>query len=177
MTATVSLPDSPAMPLTDGGGGSLRRILVPVDSFGNCTSALATGARLACAIGGELRVVHIRAFDPPLRNAGRFYVESSSDATAVIDRAVTGAWQSGCRASGVVLDAERSAIARTICKAASDWKADVIILARRPRRAISILLLGSVGHQVMRLARCPVLAVRPLANAVVPRQPTGTDQP
>jgi nucleotide-binding universal stress UspA family protein len=177
MATTVSLPDSPAMPLTDGGGGSLRRILVPVDSFGRCASALATGAQLACAIGGELRVVHIRAFDPPMRSTGRFYVESSSDATAVIDHAVTGAWQVGCRASGIVLEAERSAMARTICKAASDWQADVIILARRPRRAISILLLGSVGHQIMRLARCPVLAVRPVASAVVPRQTTGTDQP
>jgi nucleotide-binding universal stress UspA family protein len=173
---TVSLPESPAMPLT-GGGGSMNRILIPVDAFGHGASALALGARIASAIGGQLRVVHIRTFDPPLRGTGRFYTESSTEAIEVIDQAVTGVWQCGCRASGVVMDAERSGIAEAICKAASDWKADVIILARRPRRAISILILGSVAHQVMRHAGCPVLVVRRLAGGEVPPQLTGTDQP
>ncbi len=175
MTSVATLQDTPGV-LAGGGGGSLRRILVPVDSFGHCASALALGARLACDIGGELRVVHVRAFDPPVRSTGRFYVESSSDATAVIDGAVTRAWRSGCRASGTVLEAERPLIARAICEAASAWQADVIVLARRPRPAISILLLGSVGHRVMRQARCPVLVVHPLPTADVPQQLNGTDQ-
>jgi hypothetical protein len=128
MTRTASLPDSTVTPLT-GGGGTWQ---------------------VSCAIGGELRVVHIRAFDPPARNTSRFFVESSSEATAVIDRAVSAAWQCGCRASGIVVDAERSKIARAICKAAGDWKADVIILARRPRRAISRVNSSEVVFHVSR---------------------------
>ncbi len=169
MPPTASLPDSPAMPLTDGGEGSRRRVLVPVDSVDHCASALALGAWFGCAVGGELRVVHVRAFNPPVRGQGRFYTESSSQATAVIDQAVTGAWHSGCRANGIVVDAERTQIARAICSAASQWQADMIVLARRPRRALGILLLGSVAHQVMRLARCPVLVVRPMPPATVQR--------
>jgi nucleotide-binding universal stress UspA family protein len=177
MTTTVSLPDSPVIPLAGGGGDSMRRILVPVDAFGHGASALALGMQIAAAIGGQLRVVHVRAFDPPLRGTGRFYLESSPEATAVIDRAVTRAWQCGCRASGVVKDAERTQIARAICATAGDWKADLIILSRRPRSAVSILFCGSIGHQVMRHARCPVLVVRPLNPGAVPPQPAGTDRP
>jgi nucleotide-binding universal stress UspA family protein len=43
---------------------------------------------------------------------------------------------------------------------AREWEADVIILARRPRRAMGVLFFGSVAHQVMRQSSCPVLIVR-----------------
>jgi nucleotide-binding universal stress UspA family protein len=171
MTSTASLSDSPGVSravLAGGGGGSLRRILVPADAFGHAARGLALAARVSCAVGGELRVVHIRAFDPPARGCGRFYVESATDATAVIDRALTGAWGHGCRASGIVVDAERSLIARAILAAASEWRADVIILTRRPRRALGVVLLGSITHQVMREARCPVLVVRQEKPATPP---------
>jgi nucleotide-binding universal stress UspA family protein len=160
MTSVEILEHGPAL-RADGGGGSLGRILVPVDAFGRSSRALALAAQVASIVGGEVRVVHIRPFEPPVRGTGRFYLESSSEATDVIDRAVSGAWRCGCPASGVVVDAERSRIAAAICEIARSWKADMIILARRPRRAIGILLLGSVAHQVLRQACCPVLIVRP----------------
>jgi nucleotide-binding universal stress UspA family protein len=163
MTSTVSLPDSPGLSLAamaGNGGGSLRRIFVPVDASGRAAPGVALAARLSCAVGGELRVVHIRPFDPPSRCCGRFYPESSADATAVLDRALTRAWSNGCRASGIVVEAQRSLIARAITTAAEQWRADVIILTRRPRWAAGVLLLGSVTHQVMRETRCPVLVVR-----------------
>jgi nucleotide-binding universal stress UspA family protein len=163
MPSTVKLSDSPGITpavMAGDGGGSLRRILVPVDACGHAARGLALAALVSCAIGGELRVVHIRPFDPPARCCGRFYAESASGATAVIERALTGAWSHGCRASGIVVDAQRSLIARAITEAACQWRADVIILTRRPRRAFGVLLLGSVTHEVMREARCPVLVVR-----------------
>ncbi len=163
MPGTTGLRGSPKASLAvlaGGGGGSLRRILVPVDASGHAARGVALAARVSCAVGGELRVVHVRAFDPPGCGCGRFYAESAAEATGVIDQALTGAWSCGCRASGIVVDAQRSLIARAITGAASEWRADVIILTRRPRRAISILLLGSISHQIMREARCPVLVVR-----------------
>jgi len=60
-----------------------------------------------------------------------------------------------------VIEAERSRRPQAIAAAARDWRAGVIVLTRRPRPAISRLLLGSVADQVMRRAACPVLAVRP----------------
>lgn len=176
MTPIARLTDS--LPrLADGDGGVPRRILVPVDAFGLSERALALGARIGCAVGGEVRVLHIRVFDPPVRSTGRFYTESASHATSVLDQAVTAAWEVGCRASGITFDAQRAGIAQAISAAADGWHADLIILTRRRRRVIGMLLLGSVTHQVMRLAPCPVVAVSTSAHRAGPSQPMATDQP
>jgi nucleotide-binding universal stress UspA family protein len=142
-------------------GGSLKRILVPVDANGRAADALALAAKLSCALGGAVRVVHVRIFDPPVRGSGRFYPESSADAEAVVEHAVLDAWACGSRASGEVVVAERSRLGRAIVSAAEGWQAGVIVLARRPRRGLARLLLPSVADQVMRRSGCPVLVVRP----------------
>jgi nucleotide-binding universal stress UspA family protein len=157
----VGLPDGAALSRGSGGGGSLQRMLVPVSAPDGSAAALAIAARACAALNGTLRVVHIRIFDPPVRSCSRFYPESSAQATAVIEQALTGVWPLGIKASGVVIDAERPLLAKAVAAAARDWGAGVIVLTRRPRPAVARLLLGSVADQVMRHATCPVLVVRP----------------
>jgi nucleotide-binding universal stress UspA family protein len=48
---------------------------------------------------------------------------------------------------------------------AAAWPADLIVLTRRPRSALSRLVRGSVPDQVMRKASCPVLVATPSATA------------
>jgi nucleotide-binding universal stress UspA family protein len=60
-----------------------------------------------------------------------------------------------------VVDAPRGEVAAAIAQQASAWRADVIVLTRRRRPAISRLVLGSVADQVMHKASCPVLTVHP----------------
>jgi nucleotide-binding universal stress UspA family protein len=50
--------------------------------------------------------------------------------------------------------------ARLICKVASDWQADLIIVGRRGRSGLSELFLGSVSNYVMHHAHCSVLTVQ-----------------
>jgi nucleotide-binding universal stress UspA family protein len=138
-----------------GAGGGFRRILVPADSFGHGDAALAAAARLGAGPATRLRVVHVRTWDPP----GRFYFESSADATSVLDRAVTLAWCRGVQASGVVVDARRIATGRAILAEAAAWEADLIVLARRARWQLGVLLQGSVSSPVLRRSPCPVLVV------------------
>jgi nucleotide-binding universal stress UspA family protein len=153
--------------LFDGhGGGSFGRVLVPVAGSAasagpRVTATVDTAAQLCVATGGQLRVVHVRLWDPPVRNAARFYPETSAKATEVLQDAVTRAWAYGIKASGVVVEAQRSQVARAIIGAARDWRAEVICIARPSRAAVSKLLLGSVPDQVIRHASCPVLLVRP----------------
>jgi nucleotide-binding universal stress UspA family protein len=144
-----------------GYGGALRRIAVPADGQPGSITAVALAARLCIATGGELLVVHVRIYDPPVRGSGRFFPESSEAATSVLDNAVSGAWGFGARARGVVVDAPRRQTAAAISRAASGWDADAIVLTRRARPGISRLVLGSVSDQIMRKADCPVLVVRP----------------
>jgi len=67
----------------------------------------------------------------------------------------------GPRAPTAVVDARRSDVAVAIAWQAAAWPADLIVLTRRPRLAITRLVGGSVPDQVMRKASCPVLAVPP----------------
>lgn len=139
---------------------SLRRILVPVDACGGPADALAIAAELSGEMGGELRLVHVRVADRAGRGQSRFYFQTDAGATEILEKALSGVWARGARASGVVVDADRSRLARVIAEQADAWGAGLIVVSRRPRGAIGALLLGSVSQQVMRAVSCPVLVTR-----------------
>jgi len=142
------------------GRSSFRRILVPVRSPDESAPALAAAARICGMTGGALRLVHVRTCDPPLPIAGRFYLETPGEAAAALEEALLMAWAcGGPRATTVVVDARHGDVAVAIARQAAAWPADLIVLARLPRPAITRLVLGSVPDQVMRKASCPVLAI------------------
>jgi nucleotide-binding universal stress UspA family protein len=157
----VAVPDT-GVPDT-GDGPSFRRIFVPVRSPGESDAALAAAARVCrSTINGMLRLVHVRMYDPPMpRCPGRFYPETAAEAAALLDEALLIVWGGGARATTAVVDAPRGEVAAAIAQQAATWPADVIVLTRRPRSAISRMVLGSVADQVMRKASCPVLTVHP----------------
>jgi nucleotide-binding universal stress UspA family protein len=108
--------------------------------------------------GLDWRVV----YDPNMpRCPGRFYLETVAEAAALLDEALLILWGGGAQATAAVKDAPRGEVAAAIAQQASAWRADVIVLTRRSRPAISRMLLGSVADQVMRTATCPVLTVHP----------------
>jgi nucleotide-binding universal stress UspA family protein len=161
----VAVPDTGVPDF--GGGPSFRRIFVSVRSPAESAEALAAATRMCSStINGVLRVVHVRVYDPPMpRCPGRFYPETVAEARAVLDDALLIVWGGGAQATTAVVEAERGHLGAAIAQQASAWRADVIVLTRRPRLAISRLVLGSVADQVMRKASCPVLAVHPGAKA------------
>jgi nucleotide-binding universal stress UspA family protein len=143
------------------GGGSLRRIFVPVDAAGRAAEPLALAARLSKTVDGVIRVVHVRIYDESVRGSGRFYPESRDEAEAVVEHALLDAWAGGSRATGDVVIAERRQLARAVAAAAQNWGSGIIVLARRPRPAVTRLFMRGVADEVMRRASCPVLVVRP----------------
>jgi nucleotide-binding universal stress UspA family protein len=144
-----------------GGRSGFRRILVPVRSASDADETLAIAARACTATNGLLQLVHVRIYDPPMRGAGRFYPQTRTEAEAVPDEALPMAWAHGFRATTAVVAAPRGEVASAIARQASAWQADMIVMTRRPGLALCRLVLGSVPDQVMRMAHCPVLAVRP----------------
>ena len=142
------------------GRSSFRRLLVPVRSPAQAGPALAVAARLCAQAGGALRLVHVRTCDPPQRSAARFYRETIGEAAAVLEDALLAAWAyGGPRATTAMVDARAGNIALAIAWQAAAWPADLIVLTRRPRSALSHLVRGSAPDQVMRKASCPVLAI------------------
>jgi nucleotide-binding universal stress UspA family protein len=155
----VAIPDTDA--LISGGGSSFRRILVPVRRACDAVDALTVAARVCSSTQGVLRLVHVRIFDPPLRGATRFYPESQAEAAAVADEALPLIWGYGVPASTAVVEAQRREVATAIARHAAAWRADVIVMTRRPSLAFWRFVLGRIPDQVMRKAACPVLAVHP----------------
>jgi nucleotide-binding universal stress UspA family protein len=149
------------------GGSSFRRVLVPVRSPGEAGLALAAAARICGMTNGVLRLVHVRTCDPPLRSPARFYRETPGEAAAVLEEALVAAWAcGGPRATTAVVDARHGDVALAIAWQAAAWPADLIVLTRHPNLAITRLARGSLPDQVMRQARCPVLAIpRPKTTA------------
>lgn len=138
-----------------------RRILVPIRSPDHAVGPLAVAARACGVVNVSVRLVHVRIYDRPLRGSGRFYPQARSEAAAIPDEALPIAWAYGLAATTAVIEARRRDVAAAIARQASVWRADMIVMTRRPGLAISRLVLGSVPDQVMREANCPVLAVPP----------------
>lgn len=151
--------------LASGDGQSLRRVLVPIGLAANASQTLAVAACVCHSANGLVRLVHVRVYDPPLRNSGRFYPQTKDEAAAVTDEALLMAWGYGLRATTAVVAAPRAEVAAAIARQASAWQADMIVMTRRPSPAICRLLFGSIPDKVMRMASCPVLAVRPRPKA------------
>jgi nucleotide-binding universal stress UspA family protein len=154
--------------LAPGGEPSRHRIMVAVSGHGELDETLAVAARLCQRANGLLRLVHVREYDPPVpRCPGRFYPETAEEAAAALDPALLIVWGYGLRAAAAVVEAARADVGQAIARQAEAWRADVIVLTRRPTGPITRLLMGSVPDEVMRAARCPVLAVRPRPKVTV----------
>jgi nucleotide-binding universal stress UspA family protein len=114
---------------------------------------------LACLEKAEVVVVH--AFEVPNRyvtteayeNLRAGFQKASWD---VVDDAVAELAKSEVQARGIVREGQA---ARTILEVASEESASLIVLGTRGPSSAAELLLGSVSTEVLRLARCPVLAV------------------
>jgi len=86
-------------------------------------------------------------------------IESRSEADALVEDAVSRLKMSGVSASGMVL---REPIARTsdvIVRAAADFGADLVVMCSRGMTSLRSLLEGSVSHQVLSKAPCPILCL------------------
>ena len=169
----VTVPGGDA--LASGDGPSFGRILVPIRLAGDAAESLAVAARVCRSANGVVRLLHVRIYDPPLRGSGRFYPQTADEAAAVLDEALLLAWGYGLRATTAVVAAPRAEVAAAIAGQASAWPADMIVMSRRPGRAIWRMLLGSIPDKVMRMASCPVLAVHPRPEAArrTVRDPAG----
>jgi universal stress protein A len=142
----------------------MKRILCPTDFSGPAADAERKAAGLAGALGAELVLLHVTSeaplwgetlYTPKVRAVFDSQRRWAADALAARVAALAGA---GVTARAVVT----TGVAwRQIVKAATDEKADVIVIGTHGRTGLDRILLGSVAERVLRHATCPVLTVRP----------------
>ncbi len=153
---------------------TIQRILVGIDGSDGAGQALSWAADLARALGAELLVVHARAPISSLRFGVAASIGGLAAATAAAgagvsdeareqERAVVEEW---CARVGTAIAPRRVLIdegeaAVVIEDAATDQKADLIVVGRRGRGGFAELVLGSVSHHLTHHAHHPVVVVPP----------------
>jgi nucleotide-binding universal stress UspA family protein len=145
-------------------GAIFQHILVPTDFSPQAERAWAAARRLARAVGAELVLLHVFVETP-------LYSEIPLSGERI--REVYGAvrtwtaeqlerWAEEARGEGVgVKTLVRTGVPHDeIVATARDMGADLIAIGTHGRGGLNRLMLGSVCDRVIRLASCPVLAIR-----------------
>jgi nucleotide-binding universal stress UspA family protein len=141
-----------------------RRILVPTDFSEQSERAWATARRLARAVRAEIVLLHVLV-ETPLYSETALSgerVREAYDAVRTWAAERLDQWAATARAEGVaVKPLLRTGVAHEeIVTIAREEGADLIAIGTHGRGGLDRLMLGSVCDRVIRLASCPVLAVR-----------------
>jgi nucleotide-binding universal stress UspA family protein len=144
-----------------------KNILVPVDGSEHSKKALEFACELANKFDGKLHLVHVAQAlhqDKTLvLGAAAVTIHASREelekvGRKVIDAAKQLAAHHGCGDVGA--EVMTGDPAKMILKAATDQKADMIVMGSRGLSDISGLMFGSVSHKVNHLAPCTCISVR-----------------
>jgi len=135
-----------------------ERIVLAVDGSAPSNRAIETAADLARRIGSEVIVLHVR--EREMAYVGAVEIESTDEVRELVDGTVRQLKDAGVSARGEVLSTVFGRAARVILEAANEDGAEMIVMGSRGLSDLAGLVLGSVTHKVLHLARCPVLVVR-----------------
>ena len=135
-----------------------ERIILAVDGSEFSDRAVPVAADLAEKFGSEVVVLHV---------AERFAswtfaleAETPAESSGLTDGPVRFLKDRGLSARPEVQHALHGMVARAIEDAAEEEGADLIVMGSRGLGDLSSLLVGSVTHKVLHIARTPVLVVR-----------------
>ncbi|WIT12540.1 universal stress protein [Paucibacter sediminis] len=142
-----------------------KRILLPTDGSEHAARAAAVACDLAKRYGAALEIVSV--IDPvPFVS----FPEGGGEALAYyLDAAEEGAKQgiaaaeAAAKAAGVAWASHvlrEHGPAQSIVEHAKAYGADLIVMGSHGRRGLDAVLLGSVAHKVLTLAKVPVFVVK-----------------
>lgn len=145
----------------------ITRILVPTDFSRGSRDALAYADTLRRQTGAKLIVVHV-VEDPTVTGIWpEMYVPNLPD----VRRGLVGfahkslaAETKRLRLTDVATEVAIGPAAQTIAAIAKRLKCDLIVMGTHGRSGLAHVVLGSVAERVLRMAHCPVLAVREMTR-------------
>lgn len=135
------------------------RILLAVDDSAPSRRAVALAADIAQKSHAEVLVFHVRERQWG-RRGGKLELESPEDAAEFVNAAVYILRRAGVSARGELRNAVFGRVAREIVGAAEESGSDLIVIGSRGLACLPGIVLSSVSHKVIHLARVPVLIAR-----------------
>ena len=135
-----------------------EKIVLAVDGSEPSNRAVAVAEDIAGKLGAEVIVVHVK--ERETTRAGAFPLETSEEASEIVDQAVRHLKDAGVSARGELFSSIYGRAARVILEATDEQGAGLLVMGSRGLSDLAGLVLGSVTHKVLHLAHCPVLVVR-----------------
>jgi nucleotide-binding universal stress UspA family protein len=133
--------------------------LVAYNGSRTATAAIDVAADWIQAWSAETWVLYVRPWDRT-RGSGRFFLETRSEARALAQTGVNRLCTKGVTATALVHDACRQRVAEAIVAQAEALGASCIVLGTHARGILSLAVLGSTSHAVLRKANRPVVLVK-----------------
>jgi nucleotide-binding universal stress UspA family protein len=148
----------------------IKRILVPTDFSTYADYAMRHAADLAKDFGAELLLLHVvpegdlRAmYDyPPDFPLEQILADQKKIVEQRFAEIVTNEQKRGVQAKSLIYSGKAY---EEIIQTAKAHTVDLIVIATHGRTGLSHVFLGSVAEKVVRLAPCPVLTIKPPAQA------------
>ena len=134
-------------------------------------SALPLVTELARAHGSKIVVFHVNELFYGGRLTGGPVLADEDDLQAKIQSQIRDLSDAGLSAELKVEASHRHGISQLIAEAASESKADVIVIGTHGRGVAATALLGSVAKGLLHFAPCPVLAIPPVREPAVEKTP------
>ncbi|MHC4822024.1 MAG: universal stress protein [Planctomycetota bacterium] len=142
-----------------------KRILVPVHLGPTSEKVVRVAARMAEASKGRLLLFHVfdeRAVEDVYNlhglRKGEVQQRMKENAEAFVKKLLR---RKALKSLKVDVRYASGLPPEEIVKAATDWKADLLLLTRRRRGGLAHLLYGETADQVVREAPCHVLVLKP----------------
>ncbi len=153
---------------------NFERIVVTVDGSQPSLLALTTANELACALGASLEVMHVIPDVPsayayaayeyaPIIDYDRYQRDLEAESQAIIAAALAHLKANATKMADVStsrVPANNQRVGDAIAQAATEHRADLIVMSTHGRTGFDRLLLGSVAERVSHRAEVPVLFVR-----------------
>ncbi|HYS64874.1 MAG TPA: universal stress protein [Paraburkholderia sp.] len=143
-----------------------QQILVAVDGSETSTRALDAALQLAHDADAKLQplfVVDVPLLSYDVPGYDPSYVRNAllEEGAHVIDDAVASMKRADVQGTPRIIETEPAGddIAHCILRAASDFKADLVVMGTHGRRGFQRLVLGSVAERFLRVAQCAVLMI------------------
>jgi nucleotide-binding universal stress UspA family protein len=143
----------------------MKTIVVGVDGSPSSEAAVEFGASEAAAHGATLRLVSAWEVPATVLSSGGvapdIYLSFEDEARRIVRDAAARA-----KAMEPMVSLEERVVEGHAGNALVDEAetADLVVIGRRGHRALTELLLGSISHQVVDHAKCPVVIVPPAAG-------------
>jgi len=137
------------------------RILVPVDDSPQSDRAVDAACKLANLSKGTIHLFHVRERqDVTGKEAGSWDVEDAEEADALVKKVAGDCEKAGVTVSSSIVHVPIGHVANEIVKAATEQKADTIVMGSHGRSGLGAAVLGSNAYKVVHISDRPVLIVR-----------------